>query len=78
MTTQPAKPLNYLQWVALMTLYRLRERPSSPVQYVGGDATVKALIAHHPPFVQWIGHPNDLQVHITIEGIAVCETTHSD
>lgn len=78
MTSHTSEPLNYLQWVTLMTLYRLRERPSSPVRYVGLSATVKALIDHHPPLAQWIGHPDNHQVHITIEGIATCETLGSD
>src|SRR5215211_8013363 len=66
--------INYLQWQALVILYRNRERKSSPVRYVGLDATILGLIKHHPPLAAWVGKPADHQVHITSAGIARCET----
>lgn len=65
--------LGYLEWQALVVLYRNRDRASSPVRYVGLDATIKALIKHHPPLAVWVGKPSDHQVHITTEGIALYE-----
>ena len=66
--------INYLEWQALVILYRNRERKSSPVRYVGLDATILGLIKHHPPLAEWVGKPADHQVHITSAGIALCET----
>ncbi len=65
--------LGYLEWQALVVLYRYRERSSSPVRYVGLDATIASLVKHRPPLAQWIGKPSEKQVHITDEGIALCE-----
>ena len=65
--------LDYLEWQALLILYRHRDRLSSPVRYVGLDATISGLIKHHPPLVQWVGKPSEKQVHITSEGISLYE-----
>lgn len=65
--------LGYLEWQALVVLYRNRDRVSSPVRYVGLDATIKSLIKHHPPLAAWVGKPSNNQVHITTEGVALCE-----
>ncbi len=75
MTTEKAKPLTYLEWVALSTLYQHRDRVSSPVRYVGLPATVQALITHEPPLAQWVGKRSDNQIHITVEGIAAWEAS---
>lgn len=65
--------ISYLEWQALVILYRNRERKSSPVRYVGLDATITRLIKHHPPLAEWVGKPAENQVHITTAGIEVCE-----
>jgi hypothetical protein len=67
--------LDYLQWQALVILYRNRERASSPVRYVGLATTVTNLIKHHPPLAQWVGSPSNNQVHITPAGIALYESS---
>ncbi len=67
-------PINYLEWQALVILYRNRERASSPVRYVGLQDTVTGLIKRHPPLVQWVGKPSEHQVHITSEGISLYES----
>ena len=73
MAKQESIHLGYLEWQALVVLYRNRDRESSPVRYVGLEATIKTLIKHHPPLVAWVGKPSDHQVHITTEGIALYE-----
>ncbi|MBK8024713.1 MAG: hypothetical protein IPK19_25640 [Chloroflexi bacterium] len=78
MTTPQVKPLTYLEWVALIALYQHRDRVSSPLRYIGLPATVDALAAHQPPLVQWVGKRSENQIHITAEGIATCEATHTD
>lgn len=65
--------ISYLEWQALVILYRNRDRKSSPARYVGLDATIMSLLKHHPPLAAWIGKPVDHQVHITGAGIALCE-----
>ena len=65
--------ISYLEWQALVILYRNRDRKSSPVRYVGLDATVKHLIDRHPPLATWVGNPAQHQVHITNAGIALWE-----
>ena len=65
--------IDYLEWQALVILYRNRERKSSPVRYVGLDATIKRLINHRPPLAERVGKPADKQVHITSAGIALYE-----
>lgn len=71
-------PLSYIEWVALSVLYQHRDRPSSPVRYVGLLATVKRLIEHKPPLAAWIGKPADNQIHITTAGIAAYQAAHED
>ncbi|MBI1256238.1 MAG: hypothetical protein GC204_02095 [Chloroflexi bacterium] len=66
--------IDYLEWQALVVLYRNRERTSSPVKYVGLQATVTRLIKHQPPLATWVGKSSDNQVHITPEGISLYET----
>jgi len=66
--------INYLEWQALVVLYRNRERASSPLRYVGLKDTITKLIKHHPPLAAWVGKPSENQVHITIEGISLYET----
>jgi hypothetical protein len=78
MMANELKPLNYLEWVALNTLYRLRERVSSPLSYVGLPSTIKALINHQPPLAAWVGAAANHQVHITVEGIALMELTPTE
>ena len=65
--------LGYLEWQALVVLYRYRDKVSSPLRYVGFKATITTLLKHHPPLVQWVGKPSENQVHITNEGIALYE-----
>ena len=65
--------ISYLEWQALLILYRNRDRSSSPVRYVGLEATVKHLIERHPPLAAWVGKPARQQVHITKAGIALWE-----
>ncbi len=65
--------LEYLEWQALVVLYRYREKASSPLRYVGLDHTLTALIKHQPPLAKWVGKPADKQVHITEEGVALYE-----
>ncbi len=65
--------LGYLEWQALIVLYRNKERISSPMRYVGFKETITALIKHHPPLAAWVGKPSESQVHITTEGIAFYE-----
>ena len=67
-------PLDYLQWQALVVLYRNRERPSSPLQYVGLKNAVMGLIKRNPPLAEWVGKPSENQVHITSEGVAFYES----
>lgn len=71
-------PLTYLEWIALTTLYRLRDRVSSPLRYVGLPNTVKALINHQPPLAEWVGASANHQVHITAAGIALMELTPTE
>lgn len=66
--------LDYLQWQALIVLYRNRDRTSSPLRYVGLPRTVDSLIKHHPPFAAWVGKPSENQVHITTEGVDYYES----
>jgi hypothetical protein len=66
--------LGYLEWQALLILYRNRERVSSPLKYVGLPNTVNGLIQHHPPLAVWVGKSSERQLHITAQGIAFCET----
>jgi hypothetical protein len=66
--------LDYLEWQALVVLYRYREKASSPVRYVGLANTLTALIKHQPPLAKWIGKPSEKQVHITDEGVALYES----
>lgn len=68
-----AKPLTYLEWVALTTLYQHRDRASSPERYVGLATTVEALLKHQPPLAQRVGKNSDNQIHITTAGIALVE-----
>jgi len=75
---EKTKPLTYLEWMALTTLYQHRDRASSPVRYVGLPATITALIQHRPPLAEWVGKQSDNQVHITSAGIATYETSHED
>lgn len=77
MATNQSKPLGYLEWVALVTLYQQRHRVSSPVRYVGLPTTVKSLIEHQPPLAEWIGNHSNNQVHITPEGVATYEKDSS-
>ncbi len=65
--------LGYLEWQALLILYRNRDRVSSPLRYVGFPSTIASLIKHHPPLAQWVGKPAQQLVHITNEGIAFYE-----
>ncbi len=65
--------ISYLEWQALVILYRNRERESSPARYIGLDTTIKRLISHQPPLVEWVGKPVQKQVHITSAGIALWE-----
>lgn len=67
------KPLSYLEWQAVATLYKHRDRVSSPVRYVGLSAIITTLMGRHPPLVAWVGKPSQNQVHITDEGIAIYE-----
>jgi hypothetical protein len=66
--------LGYLEWQALIILYKNRERVSSPVRYVGLKTTVMSLIKHEPPLVQWVGKPSENMVHITNAGVLLYET----
>jgi hypothetical protein len=66
--------LGYLEWQALVILYRNRDRTSSPLRYVGLKETISSLIKHQPPLAQWIGKPSESQVHITHEGILFYES----
>lgn len=65
--------ISYLEWQALIILYRNRERKSSPARYVGLDATITSLLKRQPPLAEWVGKQVDHQVHITSAGIALCE-----
>lgn len=76
--TKDAKPLTYLEHVALKLLYQYRDRASSPVRYVALPATIDALIKRQPPLAQWVGKRSDQQVHITAAGIAFCENGYED
>jgi hypothetical protein len=67
--------LNYAEWLALATLYKHRDRESSPARYIGLQSTINALMRHHPPLAEWVGKSNANQVHITPEGIALYEST---
>ncbi len=73
-----SNPLNYLEWIALTTLYRLRDRVSSPIRYIGLPSTIKALINHQPPLAAWVGAAANNQVHITTDGIALMELTPTE
>ncbi len=66
--------LDYLEWQALVILYRNKERASSPSRYVGLQATVTRLIKHQPPLAAWVGKPSENQLHITTEGISFYES----
>lgn len=66
--------LDYLQWQALVVLYRNRERVSSPLKYVGLQHTINGLTKHQPPLAEWVGKPSDNQVHITSQGITLYES----
>ncbi|MEO8391871.1 MAG: hypothetical protein ABI700_02665 [Chloroflexota bacterium] len=63
--------LQYLEWQALLVLYRHRERVSTPLRFVGFKTTVASLTRHQPPLAEWIGKPTDNQVHITEAGMAL-------
>lgn len=65
--------LSYLEWQALLLLYRNRDRTASPLSYIGLKTTIAGLIAHQPPLVRWVGKASDHMVHITDEGIAFYE-----
>ena len=65
--------LDYLEWQALVILYRNKERSSSPTRYVGLPATVTRLIKHQPPLAVWVGKPSENQIYITTEGISFYE-----
>ena len=67
--------LQYLEWQALLVLYRHRERVSSPLRFVGFKTTVASLIRHQPPLAEWVGKPADNQVHITDAGIALYQVS---
>ena len=67
--------LDYLEWQALIILYRNKDRVSSPQRYVGLPNTITALIKHQPPLAQWVGKPSAKQVHITDAGISFYEVT---
>lgn len=67
------KRLNYPEWIALQLLYQHRERPSSPLRYIGLPATINGLLQRQPPLVQWIGKAADQQLHITPAGITTFE-----
>jgi len=67
--------LEYLEWQALLILYRHRDRESSPLRYVALKATIVSLMHHQPPLAQWVGKPGENQVRITREGIAFYEGT---
>jgi hypothetical protein len=69
------KSLAYLEWMALSILYKYRDNASSPLKYVGLEATVDALMHHQPPLAQWVGKAAQHQVHITAEGIAHYEAS---
>ena len=69
-----SQDINYLEWQALVILYRNRERKSSPGRYVGLNSTITQLIHHHPPLAEWVGKSSDNQVHITSAGISLYET----
>jgi hypothetical protein len=74
MTTKTdSPPLTYIQWVALNTLYQHRDRPSSPLRYVGLRATIQTLIVRQPALAEWVGDQSNNQVHITAAGITACE-----
>lgn len=62
--------LQYLEWQALVILYRQKDKVSSPLRYVGFKTTIAVLMRHHPPLAKWVGKPSDNQVHITEAGIA--------
>ncbi len=65
--------LDYLEWQALVILYRNKERASSPVRYVGLKTTITKLIKHQPPLVEWVGKQSENQIHITTDGITLYE-----
>lgn len=65
--------LGYLEWQALIVLYRNRDRASSPLKYVGLKETISALVKHQPPLARWVGKPSESQVHITNDGISFYE-----
>ncbi|HVU10128.1 MAG TPA: hypothetical protein VHD90_02575 [Phototrophicaceae bacterium] len=65
--------LGYLEWQALLILYRNRDRASSPLRYVGLPSTVTSLIKHRPPLAQWVGKPSEQLIHITSAGISLYE-----
>ena len=67
--------LQYLEWQALLVLYRHRERVSSPLRFVGFKTTVASLVRHQPPLAEWVGKPTDQQVHITEAGIALYQVS---
>ena len=67
--------LQYLEWQALLVLYRHRERPSSPLRFVGFKTTVTSLVRHQPPLAEWIGKPTDNQVHITEAGMEIYQVS---
>ena len=66
--------LDYLEWQALVILYRNKERTSSPLRYVGLKNAITGLIKHQPPLAAWVGKPSENMVHITTDGIALYET----
>lgn len=68
-----AQALGYLEWQALIILYRNRDRVSSPLRYVGMKETIAALVKHQPPLAHWVGKVSESQVHITPEGITFFE-----
>jgi hypothetical protein len=68
--------LEYLEWQALLILYRYKERTSSPLHYVGLKTTLEALMRHKPPLAQWVGKPAENQVHISEAGVAFYESAN--
>jgi len=68
--------LQYLEWQALLVLYRHRDRAATPLRFVGFKTTVSALVRRQPALAEWVGKPSDNQVHITEAGIAFYEITN--
>ncbi len=71
------RTLSYLEWIALSTLYKYRDKASSPVRYIGLMATITHLMDRQPALAARVGKPAENQIHITPEGIALYETNTS-